>query len=55
MLVAQLEDAGLPDRTAPLVREARLVLDSARESLTLSADYERLCDQTAAWLAPARS
>jgi uncharacterized membrane protein len=55
MLVGQLEDAGLPDRTAPLLREARLVLDSAKESLTLSADYERLCAQTARWLAPARS
>jgi uncharacterized membrane protein len=55
MLVGQLEDAGLPDRTAPLLREARLVLDSAKESLTLAADYERLCDQTTGWLAPARS
>jgi uncharacterized membrane protein len=55
MLVGQLEDAGLPDRTAPLLREARLILDSAKESLKLSADYERLCDQTARWLAPARS
>ncbi|MBW0108605.1 DUF2254 domain-containing protein [Pseudonocardia sp. KRD-182] len=51
MLVGQLEDAGLPDRAAPLVREARLVLDSAKESLTLSADYERLCDQVTPWLA----
>jgi uncharacterized membrane protein len=55
MLVGQLEDAGLPERTGPLLREGRLVLDSAKESLTLSADYERLCDQTARWLAPARS
>ncbi|MCZ2860290.1 DUF2254 family protein [Blastococcus sp. VKM Ac-2987] len=55
MLVAQLEDAGLPDRTGPLRREARLVLDSAKESLTLSADYERLCDQASPWLAPVRS
>ena len=54
MLVGQLEAAGLPDRTAPLLREARLVLDTARESLTLEADYERLCDQAAPWLAPAR-
>jgi uncharacterized membrane protein len=55
MLVGQLDDAGLSDRTAPLIREARLVLDSAKESLTLSADYERLCDQFAHWMAPARS
>lgn len=55
MLVAQLEDAGLTDRIPPLVREAHLVLDSARESLTLSADYERLSDEAARWLAPARS
>ncbi len=55
MLVGHLEDAGLPGRTAPLVREAQLVLDNAKESLTLSADYERLCTQTARWLAPARS
>jgi uncharacterized membrane protein len=55
MLVDQLEDAGLPDRTAPLRHEARLILDSARESLALPADYERLYDQTTRWLAPARS
>ncbi|MGY1725450.1 DUF2254 family protein [Geodermatophilus sp. SYSU D01062] len=55
MLVGQLEDAGLPDRTAPLVREARLVLDTAKESLTLEADYERLREQAAPWLASARS
>ncbi len=54
MLVGQLEAAGLPDRTAPLLREARLILDSARESLTVAADYERLCDQAAPWLAHAR-
>jgi uncharacterized membrane protein len=53
MLVGQLEEAGLPDRTAPLVGEARLVLDSAKKLLTLEADYDRLCDQAAPWLAPA--
>jgi hypothetical protein len=55
MLVGQLEEAGLPDRTAPLLREARLVLDTAKKSLTLEADYERLCDQAARWLAPTQS
>jgi uncharacterized membrane protein len=54
MLVRHVEDAGLRDRTAPLIREARLVLDTAKESLTLEADYERLCDQAAPWLASVR-
>ena len=53
MLVGQLEAAGLPT-APPLLREARLVLDSARESLTLAAADERLCDQAAPRLAPAR-
>lgn len=42
MLICRVRQAGLPDRTAGLHRQADLVLGSARESMTLDDDVERV-------------
>jgi uncharacterized membrane protein len=42
MLICRVRQAGLPERTASLHRQADLVLGSARESMALDDDVERV-------------
>jgi uncharacterized membrane protein len=49
MLICRVQQAGLPERTASLHRQADLVLGSARESMALDDDVERVRRRAVEW------